>query len=1281
MINQKVETEASFSNNYAKSESVAGKKKLKKVRSIRLLRFPSMRSSSGGRRSQYENLYMLSSVATETSNQPTPIQMSDSSPNYMKGTSSSHAKESFQITERLITKKTLTRVSTLKLMRNVTRKLSGRTELKRKLKPSRSIKLATVKGQKSTRNQSELIHGRDGQSWKRTGDIQPHSTNAGNKSQRVITRRLSLKPVRILTKMPTFKSKNDSSLNKATCSSTLKDSHFPDHIDLPQEESASQGVPAMKVCPYSYCSLHGHRHNNLPPLKRFVSMRRRLLKTQKSMKIDGRPVARSKQSGDRRKATQKARTVHNGASISHFQNAKKLARDSCIWLHDTPESTVTEGGTSGGEDEENYNFRCDAEVLLGETSSPHMINFEEFRNSLAEKGHTYLAIKETDTECCCIATERDKSDSKVTETAGDDKNIAACKKNDESDIVESTSIDVVKSSASDVEILEGEANTKCKNMEQDYEVLQMSSAQKEREPACTTDVAYRMQERDHKYVRMWHLMYKHAMLSNTGKEKHKLPFDGRDKKGREQDSQSFDVVSSSSFQDYCEADQDMGDENKNVIELVQKAFDEILLPEPEGLSSDDDCKSSGIGSEEVLLEKSEGNRGEQNTSASSESPKEETWLKVDNFRRHVDEITAQQMGTKPDHKTPKRWSNLKKLILLKRFVKALEKVRNFSLQRPRHLPSDANLEAEKVFLRHQTAEEKKNAEEWMLDYALQKVISRLAPAQRQRVALLVEAFESILPFQDAENVLQSSATAETQANPAQSIDYPSDHSKEETDKGRDYGYSDKMLIGKASCSHNSVMEFADNASDNPMPELHNPMVFSERCLDQPVTNALEIRPASGIIDEYLNQRQSLASNCDNGEKISTDKDNIHLAEIKDSRSWSSSKPAEIMGSCHEEAPTNEIINEVPDDLISISNTEIPDSKSESPGRDFESENLIGADREQFSMTKSLILKGLARSLGSDLVGSEAPSDLLDQPTADRKERIEKTRLETGTLKGFPTDEQSEAPESVVVEPETRIEKQNYTGLWYLVYKHMASDIAETDSKTLIDGADEKESGYGGSITRGTSVSYESTPAMNQDMHFKDHGVADPEVQLQQIEAIKMVEEAIDSILPDAQDDLLDRQSLKDNTIISNCSKQSNRTERVYSEDLNQKEEKMASGNGITQEEEQEEPAPKEGNKSNQQLPRSWSNLKKVILLRRFIKALEKVRKFNPRGPRYLPIEPDSEAEKVNLRHQDMAERKGTEEWMLDYALRQVVSKLTPARKRKVELLVEAFETVTPTLKN
>ncbi|KAL3651869.1 hypothetical protein CASFOL_004871 [Castilleja foliolosa] len=69
--------------------------------------------------------------------------------------------------------------------------------------------------------------------------------------------------------------------------------------------------------------------------------------------------------------------------------------------------------------------------------------------------------------------------------------------------------------------------------------------------------------------------------------------------------------------------------------------------------------------------------------------------------------------------------------------------------------------------------------------------------------------------------------------------------------------------------------------------------------------------------------------------------------------------------------------------------------------------------------------------------------------------------------------------------------------------------------------------------------------------------------------------------------------------------------------------------------------------------------------------------FNPRAPNFLPLELDPEAEKVDLKHQDLDERKDAEEWMVDYELRQIVTKLSSARKRKVALLVEAFEKVTP----
>ncbi|KAL0377224.1 UNVERIFIED_CONTAM: Calmodulin binding protein PICBP [Sesamum calycinum] len=77
---------------------------------------------------------------------------------------------------------------------------------------------------------------------------------------------------------------------------------------------------------------------------------------------------------------------------------------------------------------------------------------------------------------------------------------------------------------------------------------------------------------------------------------------------------------------------------------------------------------------------------------------------------------------------------------------------------------------------------------------------------------------------------------------------------------------------------------------------------------------------------------------------------------------------------------------------------------------------------------------------------------------------------------------------------------------------------------------------------------------------------------------------------------------------------------------------------------------------------------------------EELGAFNPRAPNFLPLEPDPEAEKVDLRHQELDGRKNAEEWMVDYALRQAVTKLAPARKRKVALLVEAFEKVMPITK-
>lgn len=100
--------------------------------------------------------------------------------------------------------------------------------------------------------------------------------------------------------------------------------------------------------------------------------------------------------------------------------------------------------------------------------------------------------------------------------------------------------------------------------------------------------------------------------------------------------------------------------------------------------------------------------------------------------------------------------------------------------------------------------------------------------------------------------------------------------------------------------------------------------------------------------------------------------------------------------------------------------------------------------------------------------------------------------------------------------------------------------------------------------------------------------------------------------------------------------------------------------------------------SDQDLLNSFNKLKiGMRSSKKPVEIVEDEREFNPRGPNFLEIEPDPEAEKVDLKHQEIDKRRNAEEWMLDYALQKTVNKLAPAQRKKVALLVEAFEAVLP----
>lgn len=77
------------------------------------------------------------------------------------------------------------------------------------------------------------------------------------------------------------------------------------------------------------------------------------------------------------------------------------------------------------------------------------------------------------------------------------------------------------------------------------------------------------------------------------------------------------------------------------------------------------------------------------------------------------------------------------------------------------------------------------------------------------------------------------------------------------------------------------------------------------------------------------------------------------------------------------------------------------------------------------------------------------------------------------------------------------------------------------------------------------------------------------------------------------------------------------------------------------------------------------------------KIREGMHKLNRKPPNLLPRKYDPEAEKLELRHQEMDERKKADTWKLDCALRKIIANLSTCRKKKVSLLVEAFESVLP----
>lgn len=235
-------------------------------------------------------------------------------------------------------------------------------------------------------------------------------------------------------------------------------------------------------------------------------------------------------------------------------------------------------------------------------------------------------------------------------------------------------------------------------------------------------------------------------------------------------------------------------------------------------------------------------------------------------------------------------------------------------------------------------------------------------------------------------------------------------------------------------------------------------------------------------------------------------------------------------------------------------------------------------------------------------------------------------------------------------------KVRHTSLWSLLVQHVKTDIFE-ETETQITGEGDANMKELHELDKNDQYQLSSEVKYDDDTNVQMPKSVS--FELQEKEAIKVVQEALEAILS------CDDQS----TTTSNTSDQDSSTENQG---------RIGEPSPVTKEIGVKNLVdsvmkPKEEQRSEENLSSSCNKLSQVILCKRFIKAMDKMRKLKPQDHSQ---QLQSEEKTVHrIRQTASNQGKNWEEWMLDHAMQQVVGNLAPAQKKKVSLLVQAFEKV------
>ncbi|KAK7312313.1 hypothetical protein VNO77_36087 [Canavalia gladiata] len=625
---------------------------------------------------------------------------------------------------------------------------------------------------------------------------------------KTLSRSSSLNSVRTLTKTPSFKPckaclrKSTSALlledmdapDRATCSSTLKDSKFPAYLMLHPGGTESEGASVMKVCPYTYCSLNDHGHVSLPSLKSFMSERRHLLETRKNMKSEAVNPQRWKEPYDTKIDSDIEQVVFDGKPACDEADmgnpiitplAQEIGMDFFIEIYAEEKEAADVMGRINSvddlEDKEDINFTNEEngiaaeenvikQVTPGVTHDPQksQINIkEDFENYFdaaaaieAESKwsfHLEQSAEDADEnhppswfheETCAGSycnevsydgehqenTKMDESDSQHNDMDWEEEQFRAFNHGEDTH----SSICSMEETDSKLESLsEGSHDisemwvdgSHCVDILVD-EPLQEAKQEKgfcsEVQPLCTNSV----QEDTSESIEL---------------ETQEIHYPSNSVSYEYDQSTLTEEV----FQYTMEAEDNNRENDKHVhyeASCVSKVLDEETVENSGGHKISDTSKIDESQDSKASRENNDEGINQENLIHFSDVPQESTIIVQDQKLLEENQVKASKfqstsctVGEEQHTRINWQWSTKRK-----RSVEDDEKMRKINPGKPNFLPLVPDPEPVKVDLKHQMIDERKNADEWMLDFALRQAVTRLAPAGKRKVALLVEAFETVM---------------------------------------------------------------------------------------------------------------------------------------------------------------------------------------------------------------------------------------------------------------------------------------------------------------------------------------------------------------------------------------------------------------------------------------------------------------------------------------------------------------------------------------------------------